>query len=526
MTKEELLHKLSDIEWDDFECKAALDKLPEDVWETVSAFSNTSGGWIIFGIKQSGKRFEVQGVNNAEKTESDFLNTLRNGQKFNMKLSAKAKKYDIDGHCVLAFFVPSSPIKPIYSKTTNNTYIRSGSGDRHATESEVMAMMRDQAFGSKSEIPIEGTSIGDLNKASIETYRNQVAFENPDFPYNGLPLDEYCEKLNITSNGLLTYAGLLMFGDRDVLRHHLSNFWIDYIEVPGTSYSDASVRYTYRMPEQDNIWESYRIIVQRLRIYCDAPYIAKPNGIGAEDNSQLYALREGLINFCAHTDYFSPMHPTIRVYSDRIEFQNPGRFMFPLDELLTKIHSIPRNPSIIKFFRYARLSENAGYGIDKMMKWEQLTGGKVEFDTTIVSSTITYRFGKRLSEQASEQVSDQVNIANNQQNNDIEGMASEQAGEQVGEQAGEQASEQASEQARARVGEQVQALVNAIREDSVTMFMIQKRLDIASRSFIQMKMLKPAIEQGYVLRAFPDKPNHPKQRYYLSEKGLKIVQKK
>lgn len=28
MTKEELLQKLSEIEWDDFECKAAHDKLP------------------------------------------------------------------------------------------------------------------------------------------------------------------------------------------------------------------------------------------------------------------------------------------------------------------------------------------------------------------------------------------------------------------------------------------------------------------------------------------------------------------
>lgn len=86
MTKEELLLKLTDIEWDDFEVKAAYDKLPENVWETVSAFSNTSGGWIVFGVAQKGKRFEVQGVNNGEKTESDFLNTLRNGQKFNHKL--------------------------------------------------------------------------------------------------------------------------------------------------------------------------------------------------------------------------------------------------------------------------------------------------------------------------------------------------------------------------------------------------------------------------------------------------------
>ena len=31
MTKEELLQKLSKIEWDDFECKATQEKLPEDV---------------------------------------------------------------------------------------------------------------------------------------------------------------------------------------------------------------------------------------------------------------------------------------------------------------------------------------------------------------------------------------------------------------------------------------------------------------------------------------------------------------
>lgn len=98
--------------------------------------------------------------------------------------------------------------------------------------------------------------------------------------------------------------------------------------------------------------------------------------------------------------------------------------------LPTMIHSMPCNPSIIKFVRYAKLSENAGYGIDKMIKWEQLTGGKVEFDTTLVSSTITYWFGKRLSEQAS----DHVNNTDIQQNNGNGATESEQAGEQVSEQ--------------------------------------------------------------------------------------------
>ena len=206
MTKEELLQRLTAIEWDDFECKTAENKLPDNVWETVSAFSNTSGGWIVFGIKQNGKKFEVQGVSNGEKTESDFLNTIRGGQKFNMRLSAKGVKYNFDGKLVLAFFVPSSIVKPIYFNNPINSFIRTGSGDRRATETEVMAMMRDQAFGCKSELVVEGTSLKDLNKGSLETYRNHIRNDNPTFPSKDLPDDQFCDKVGISKEGKLTEA--------------------------------------------------------------------------------------------------------------------------------------------------------------------------------------------------------------------------------------------------------------------------------------------------------------------------------
>ena len=389
MIKDELISRLKGIEWDDFEVKEAQNKLPDNVWETVSAFSNTSGGWIVFGIKQNGKRFEVQGVENGEKTESDFLNTLRSGQKFNTRLYAEGKKYTIDDRLVLAFYIPSSPLKPIYVNNPINTFIRSGSGDRRASEAEIMAMQRDQAFGTKSEQLVQGTTLDDLDASSLETFRNQVRNFNPEFPYAQLPTDEFCEKVGIAKEGVLTYGGLLMLGKRDSVQKHVPNFWIDYIGIPGLNYRDAGVRYTYRMPEQANIWESYQIILQRLRIYCEAPFVERSDGRGVQDETQLYALREGLTNLCSHCDYFSPMHPVIRVFTDRIEMQNPGKFMFPLSELRKQIHSMPRNPILSKLFRFARLSENAGYGIDKMLMWEQKRG-KVDFTDDVVSSTIVF----------------------------------------------------------------------------------------------------------------------------------------
>jgi ATP-dependent DNA helicase RecG len=37
MTKEELLNRLTDIEWDDFEVKEALSEIPKNSWDTVIA---------------------------------------------------------------------------------------------------------------------------------------------------------------------------------------------------------------------------------------------------------------------------------------------------------------------------------------------------------------------------------------------------------------------------------------------------------------------------------------------------------
>lgn len=171
ITREELLAKIQDIEWDDFEAKASKTQIPADIWRTVSAFSNTSGGWILCGVAQHGKKFEIEGVENGEKIENDFLTTIRNKDKFNHVLHCDPKKFIVDGKLVLAFYMPSSELKPIWFNTPKNTYIRSGSGDQQASDLEIAAMYRDQAFGSQSEKAIEETSFEDLSPASFASYR-------------------------------------------------------------------------------------------------------------------------------------------------------------------------------------------------------------------------------------------------------------------------------------------------------------------------------------------------------------------
>lgn len=395
MTKEELLARLNDIEWNDFEVKEASGGLPKSIWETVSAFSNTAGGWIVLGAKEKktgeGSEFIVSGVPNPEQMEQDIVTTLRSRTKFNAPILCKALRYNIDEKCVLVFEIPLSPHRPVAIKSNGEVYIRTGSGDTLATDMEVDAIVRDASFGSKSEMEVPGSDFDDINLDSIASYRSYLRDFNRPLSYPALNDEEFCRKLNIVlSSGKLSYGSLLMFGKRESVLGVLSNFWIDYMEVPGDSYATASQRYTYRMPEQENIWESFQLIMHRLRNFVDAPYIEGPDIFGVEDNSQLFCLREGLVNFCAHSDYFASAHPTIRVFDDRIVMQNPGRFILAADEFRSRILSIPRNPGIIRLFRHPRLSENAGYGIDKILGWKKLTGKTVTFESDMLISTVTY----------------------------------------------------------------------------------------------------------------------------------------
>ena len=66
-------------------------------------------------------------------------------------------------------------------------------------------------------------------------------------------------------------------------------------------------------------------------------------------------------------------------------------------------------------------------------------------------------------------------------------------------------------------------LINCIGDKAYSITELQERLGIKSRRYLREEIIIPAIEGGYILRAYPDIPKHPKQRYYLSEKGLKLV---
>ena len=90
-------------------------------------------------------------------------------------------------------------------------------------------------------------------------------------------------------------------------------------------------------------------------------------GIRDDDPSHLQAIREALVNMLMHSDYFSPVFPRIRVFTNRIEFFNPGALPKKIEYILKEDFSLPRNPIIAKIFRFVKLAEDMGTGFHKMI---------------------------------------------------------------------------------------------------------------------------------------------------------------
>ena len=367
MNKQELIKKLQDIEWEDFEVKEAKSEVPKSSWESVSAFSNTNGGWLIFGVRKEGKKYFIQGVKTPDKVEQNFTTVLRNKSKFNKIIEVKCKKYNFDEKIVLGFYIPKKHAreKPIYFNDLRNTFIRTGSGDQRATQEEIDAFYRNSSFEEKDQ---ELTSFGlkDLDKETVKQYRNFFTQINPVHRYNSLGDKEFLEKIGVIRDKKITFAGLLLFGTEDNILEAMSTYRLEYLEILGTSYENAPTRYNYRISSERNLFLSFFEIYERLMKKIEIPFSVK-KGVRDDDPPHLQALREALVNLMINTDYFSKTTPRIRVFSNRFEFFNPGALPKKIELILKEDFSLPRNPIIAKAFRFLRFSENIGSGFHKMI---------------------------------------------------------------------------------------------------------------------------------------------------------------
>ena len=69
--------------------------------------------------------------------------------------------------------------------------------------------------------------------------------------------------------------------------------------------------------------------------------------------------------------------------------------------------------------------------------------------------------------------------------------------------------------------EQVRLLVFNLKNDESTLKEMMDSVGLKHRATFLKNYLYPAIDEGYVELLYPDNPNHPRQKYRLTEKALK-----
>ncbi len=268
------------------------------------------------------------------------------GEKFNKKIEVKSKKYELDDKDVLAFYIPqrSSRDKPIYFNSLKNTFIRTASGDQRATPEETDFLYRASSYEDKIKEPTKFI-FEDLDMESVKRYRIYFSNVNPGHRYTELTDEDFLHKLGVLEDGRVTNGGLLVFGTEDMLMATYANYRIEYLEVPDISYEDGQTRYTYRISSEQNLYNTFFDIYERLVKKVDIPH--RIVGGQRDDNPpQLQAIREALVNLLIHTDYFSRANPRIRVFTDRLEFFNSGSLPKKLELIIEGDFSLPKNPVV------------------------------------------------------------------------------------------------------------------------------------------------------------------------------------
>ncbi len=59
-------------------------------------------------------------------------------------------------------------------------------------------------------------------------------------------------------------------------------------------------------------------------------------------------------------------------------------------------------------------------------------------------------------------------------------------------------------------------------EGEMTKNQLMKALNLKDREYFRIEILKLAIEKGLLEMTIPDKPNHPNQKYRLTEAGKNL----
>lgn len=358
------------------ELKKAKNKIPDSFWETYSAFANTDGGIVIFGVDEKSK--QVLGIEQAERMRDDLFNMVNNPQKVSVNLISDDDVHIINvdnGVQIMMIKISEAPyqLKPVYLKGNPQlAFERLGEGDRRLTPERY----KELVVGSQPETDNElllNYDLSDLCDDDLEMYRKELydqtnnnRYKDIDFKDLLIEVGAYRKDRQGDGQYHLTVGGLLFFGKFTSITDRFPGFQLDYFEKE----SSLDVDWKDRISSGDaafpqlNVYSFYRKTLDKLNgTLKDEFMLDEDTKSRLPFRTDLYtAVREALVNSLMHAYYDSNSPIVVTAYPDYYEFSNPGKMRVTEEEFVHGGHSDIRNHTMSTIMRRIGISEKAGSG--------------------------------------------------------------------------------------------------------------------------------------------------------------------
>lgn len=377
------------------EAKKAKGGLPGSLWETYSSFANTDGGIILLGVDEKDDHsFVVSGVGDAHKLKTDFWNMVNNRQKISLNVltNEMVHEQEVEGKSILVIRVPKADRrqKPVYvgQDPMRGTYRRDFEGDHLCTQDEVSAMYRDASDRSLDLKVLKSMDMTVFDMDTVHKYRNRFRQFHPAHVWNDDNDEVFLRRIGamaVCEEDMKfhpTAAGLLMFGrEYDIVRE-FPDYFLDYQEKDNSGARWVSRITSISGDWSGNLYDFFFRVYPRITSDLPVPFVAK--GMDRVDETALHlALREVLLNICAHADHYGRQGIVIIKDVNSMTFTNPGDIRVGLNVALSGGISDPRNVTVMKMFGLVDIGERAGSGIpDFINTWQKYVEFNPEYEIT------------------------------------------------------------------------------------------------------------------------------------------------
>jgi ATP-dependent DNA helicase RecG len=382
MTEQDILELLNQHEWKDVEFKEARTAVPKSAYESVSAFANTEGGHLVFGVKKDDSDFELVGVIDVDKVQNDFLTTLRQREKINQPVDVQENLHTIENKDILVFYIPEAnrSQKPVYlNGDIKRSFLRKGACDIKCSDEELKRLLNDASKERYDGIAVEYDIGKCFSAKDIAWYRRHYEGKPGNRSYADLNDEDFLFQFGLikeTPGGRKpTIASILLFGQDGYLRGLLPRPVIDCQRYLYKAGSTDQGRWHDRTVCDYNLVQTWISIMEWYYRFAEIPFEIDPKTMQRKDQPVDYvAFRESIVNMLIHQDYSDHTRkPVIQHYSDLTRFWNPGDAFASVADLLEPGEKETRNPLIVTAFRRIGFSENAGWGLrDVFSSWRGL----------------------------------------------------------------------------------------------------------------------------------------------------------